>query len=118
MLPLGAETGRHIPRENADLEKSAKDLELGKSTVSNPLAMLPLGRETGRHVRTDSEKDVDVETGKHQGVIPVAELREQLGTGYAMLPLGAEMGRHIRNLNEDNKENEKTVVASAPKATA
>src|SRR5260370_354829 len=59
MLPLGAEAGRHIRPENSESEKSAKDLELSKSTVSNPLAMLPLGRESGPHIRTDNLRDAD-----------------------------------------------------------
>src|SRR5438270_917840 len=98
MLPLGAEAGRHIRPESSESEKSAKDLELSKSTVSNPLAMLPLGRESGRHIRTENLRDVDSEAAKHQSANPVAELNGYLGNSYAMLPLGAETGRHIRSL--------------------
>ena len=118
MLPLGAETGRHIRPKNSELEESVKDLELSKSIISNPLAMLPLGRESGRHIRTDSARDTDSEAGNNQDANPVTELSEHFGSSYAMLPLGAEMGRHIRNLKENNKEPEKTVAASVPKATA
>ncbi|MEY2605239.1 MAG: hypothetical protein QOH31_3055, partial [Verrucomicrobiota bacterium] len=74
MLPLGAEAGRHIRPENSESEKSAKDLELSNSKVSNPLAMLPLGRESGRHIRTENVRDVDSEAAKHQSATPVAEL--------------------------------------------
>ena len=118
MLPLGAEAGRHIRPESSESEKSAKDLELSKSTVSNPLAMLPLGRESGRHIRTENLRDVDSEAAKHQSANPVAELNGYLGNSYAMLPLGAETGRHIRSLNKDDSEAEKSVAAGEPKARA
>ena len=116
MLPLGAEAGRHIRPENSESEKSAKDLELSKSTVSNPLAMLPLGRESGRHIRTENVQDVDSEAAKQQSANPVAELNGYRGNSYAMLPLGAETGRHIRN--EDTRAIEGTVAANEPKARA
>jgi hypothetical protein len=118
MLPLGAEAGRHIRPESSESEKSAKDLELSKSTVSNPLAMLPLGRESGRHIRTENLRDIDSEAAKHQSANPVAELNGYLGNSYAMLPLGAETGRHIRSLNKDDSEAEKSVAAGEPKARA
>ena len=118
MLPLGAEAGRHIRPENSESEKSAKDLELSKSTVSNPLAMLPLGRESGRHIRTENVQDVDSEAAKQQSANPVAELNGYRGNSYAMLPLGAEMGRHIRSLDKDDSETEGTVAANEPKARA
>jgi len=116
MLPLGAEAGRHIRPENSESEKSAKDLELSNSKVSNPLAMLPLGRESGRHIRTENVRDVDSEAAKHQSATPVAELNGYRGNSYAMLPLGAETGRHIRN--EDTRATERTVAAGEPKARA
>ena len=116
MLPLGAEAGRHIRPENSESEKSAKDLELSNSKVSNPLAMLPLGRESGRHIRTENVRDVDSEAAKHQSATPVAELNGYLGNSYAMLPLGVETGRHIRN--EDTRATERTVAANEPKARA
>jgi hypothetical protein len=116
MLPLGAEAGRHIRPENSESEKSAKDLELSNSKVSNPLAMLPLGRESGRHIRTENVRDVDSEAAKHQSATPVAELNGYRGNSYAMLPLGVETGRHIRN--EDTRATERTVAANEPKARA
>ncbi len=118
MLPLGTEAGRHIRPESSESEKSAKDLELSKSTVSNSLAMLPLGRESGRHIRTENLRDIDSEAAKHQSANPVAELNGYLGNSYAMLPLGAETGRHIRSLNKDDSEAEKSVAAGEPKARA
>src|SRR6267143_1437068 len=118
MLPLGAEAGRHIRPESSESEKSAKDLELSNSKVSNPLAMLPLGRESGRHIRTENVRDIDSEAAKHQSANPVAELNGYLGHSYAMLPLGAERGRHIRSLNKDDNEAEKSVAANEPKARA
>src|SRR5258707_10589861 len=116
MLPLGAEAGRHIRPENSESEKSAKDLELSKSMVSNPLAMLPLGRESGRHIRTENVQDVDSEAAKQQSANPVAELNGYLGNSYAMLPVVAETGRDIRN--EDTRAIEGTVAANEPKARA
>ena len=118
MLPLGAEAGRHIRPESSESEKSAKDLELSNSKVSNSLAMLPLGRESGRHIRTENVRDVDSEAAKDQSATPVAELNGYRGNSYAMLPLGAETGRHIRSLNKDDSEAEKSVAAGEPKARA
>src|SRR2546430_1305708 len=89
MLPLGAEAGRHIRPESSESEKSAKDLELSNSKVSNSLAMLPLGRESGRHIRTENVRDVDSEAAKDQRATPVAELNGYRGNSYAMLPLEA-----------------------------
>jgi hypothetical protein len=58
MLPLGAETGRHIRND----DESQSKVEAVKHQVPNPVAeviehrnptyaMLPLGRETGMHIR-------------------------------------------------------------------
>jgi hypothetical protein len=118
MLPLGAETGRHIRPDSSGFEKSAKDLESNKTKVSNPLAMLPLGRESGRHIRTEHVRDVDADADKHQSADPVAELNGYFGNNYAMLPLGEETGRHIRSLNNDDSKAEASVAAGEPKARA
>jgi hypothetical protein len=64
MLPLGAETGRHI-RNNAEGRTSSDAV---KHQEPNPVAevaehrsatyaMLPLGTETGRHIRDISEEN-------------------------------------------------------------
>ena len=118
MLPLGAETGRHIRTDSSGFEKSAKDLESNKTKVSNPLAMLPLGRESGRHIRTEDVRDVDADADKHQSANPVTELNGYFGNSYAMLPLGQETGRHVRSLNEEDNKTEESVAAGEPKARA
>ena len=62
MLPLGAETGRHIRND----DESQSKVEAVKHQVPNPVAevvehrnptyaMLPLGRETGMHIRDLNE---------------------------------------------------------------
>jgi hypothetical protein len=64
MLPLGAETGRHIRND----DESQSKVEAVKHQVPNPVAevvehrnptyaMLPLGRETGMHIRDLNEEN-------------------------------------------------------------
>jgi hypothetical protein len=61
MLPLGAETGRHIRDLSEDKERNPKS-DTAKSEATTPIAqftrslgtdfaMLPLGSEAGRHIR-------------------------------------------------------------------
>ena len=58
MLPLGAETGRHIPSgaERSANPDSTRDQSSGPITemldqLHSGYAMLPLGSEAGRHIR-------------------------------------------------------------------
>ena len=64
MLPLSAETGRHIRND----DESQSKVEAVKHQVPNPVAkvvehrnptyaMLPLGRETGMHIRDLNEEN-------------------------------------------------------------
>jgi hypothetical protein len=125
MLPLGAETGRHI--RSSDEKSPAPDAARGQEPKpvaqvaeysGTNYAMLPLGAETGRHIRGSDERSPAPGAARDQERKPVAQIAEYFGTSYAMLPLGAETGRHIRNLGEDNKQPEKTVATNASKTTA
>jgi hypothetical protein len=60
MLPLGAESGRHIrsgDERNAGVDAMREKTLKPVAHLDGSYAMLPLGTETGRHIRNLNEND-------------------------------------------------------------